>query len=90
MYIYLLFNTVKIKIFKIIISPAVFYGCETWTLTLREENKLEVFENAMLWRTFGRKMDEIVAGWREVRIEVLHNLYFSPNIIRIIKLRRMR
>jgi hypothetical protein len=66
------------------------YGCETWSLTLREEHRLRVFENRVLRRIFGRKRDEVTGGWRKVHNEELHNLYSSPSIIRMIKSRRMR
>jgi hypothetical protein len=64
--------------------------CETWSLTLREEHRLRVFENRVLRRIFGPKRDEVTGDWRKLHNEELHNLYFSPNIIRIIKSRRMR
>jgi hypothetical protein len=69
--------------------PVVLYGCETWSLTVREEHKLRVFENRVL-RIFGPKRDEAKGGWRKLHNEELHNLYSSPSIIRIIKSRRMR
>jgi hypothetical protein len=59
--------------------PRVLYGCETWSLTLREEHKLRVFENRVLRRIFGLKRDEVTGGWRKLRNEELHNLYSSPN-----------
>jgi hypothetical protein len=65
------------------------YGCETWSLTLREEYTLRVFENRMLRRIFGPKRDGVMGGWRKLHNEELHNLYSSPSIIRIIKSRRM-
>jgi hypothetical protein len=65
----------------------VLYGCETWFLTVRGEHKLRVFENRVLRRIFGRKRD---GGWRKLHNEEIHNLYSSPSIIRIIKLRRIR
>jgi hypothetical protein len=68
----------------------VLYGCETWSLTLREENRLRVFENRVLRRIYGPKSDEVIGGWRKLHNEELHNLYCSPSIIRITKLRRMR
>jgi hypothetical protein len=66
------------------------YGCETWSLTLREENTLRVFENRVLRRIFGPKRDEVTGEWRKLHNEELHILYSSPNIIRQIKSRRMR
>jgi hypothetical protein len=63
------------------------YGCETWSLTLWEEHKLRVFENRVLRRVFRPKRDELMGGWRKLHKEVLHDLYSSPSIIRIIKLR---
>jgi len=66
------------------------YGRETWSFTLREERKLKIFENGMLSRIFGTKSEEEVAGgWRRLHSEELHNLYPSPNIIRVIKSIRM-
>jgi hypothetical protein len=64
--------------------------CETWSLSLREEHKLRVFENRVLRRIFGPKRDEVTGGWRKLRNEELRNLYSSPGIIRIIMSRRMR
>jgi hypothetical protein len=66
------------------------YGYETWSLTLREEHRLRVFENRVLRRILGPKRDEVIRGWRKLRSEELHNLYCSPSKIRIINLRRMR
>jgi hypothetical protein len=68
----------------------VLYGCETWSLTVREEHKLWAFENRVLRRIFGRKRDGVTGGWRKLHNEDLHNLYSSPSIIRIIKSMRMR
>jgi hypothetical protein len=86
----LLSRNVKIKIYKSIIIPVVLYECETWSLTLREEHRLRVFENRVLRRIFGRKRDEVTGGWRKLHNEELHGLYSSPSIIRVIKVRRMR
>jgi hypothetical protein len=61
-----------------------------WSLTVREEHKLSVFENRVLRRIFGPKRDGVTGGWKKLHNEELHNLYSSPSIIRIIKSRRMR
>jgi hypothetical protein len=68
----------------------VLYECETWPLTLREENRLRVFENRMLRRIFGLKRYDVTGEWRKLHNEELPDLYSSPSIIRIIKSRRMR
>jgi hypothetical protein len=66
------------------------YGCETWSLTLREERRLRVFENRVLRGVFGSKRDEVTGEWRKLHIKELNGLYSSPTIVRVIKLRRMR
>jgi hypothetical protein len=76
---------VKIKIFKTIILPVVLYGCETLSLTLREEHRLRVSTNRVLRRIFGPKRDEVTGGWRK-----FNGLYSSPSIVRVIKARTMR
>jgi hypothetical protein len=86
----LLPRNVNVKIYKIIILPVVLCGCETWSLTLREENRLRVFENRFLRRIFGPKRDEVTGEWRKLHNEELHIFYSSPYIIRQIKSRRMR
>jgi hypothetical protein len=86
----LLSGNIKIRIYKTIILPVVLYGCETWSLTLREEHRLRVFESKVLRRIFGSKRDEAIGDWRKLHNEELHNLYSSPSIIRMIKSRRMR
>jgi hypothetical protein len=85
----LLSRNVKVKTCKIIILPVVLYGCETWSLTLREEHRLSVFENTVLRRIFGPKRDEVTGEWRKLHSEELHNLYSSPKIS-LGKSRRMR
>jgi hypothetical protein len=70
--------------------PVVLYGCETWSLTLREENRLRVYENGVLRILFGTKRDEVTGEWRKLHSEELRILYSSPNIIRQTKSRRMR
>jgi hypothetical protein len=73
-----------------IILPVVLYGCETWSLTLREERRLRVFENRALKRVFGPKRDEVTGEWRKLHNEELNNQYSSPSIVRVVKSRRMR
>jgi len=68
--------------------PVVLYGCETWSLTLREERKLRVFENRVLRRIFGPRRDEVMGKWRRLHNEELNDLYSSPNNVRVIESRR--
>ena len=70
--------------------PVVLYGCETWSLTLREERRLRVFENRMLRGIFGPKRDEVTGEWRKLHNEELSDRYSLPNIVRVVKSRRMR
>jgi len=70
--------------------PVVLYGCDTWSLTRREERKLRVFENMVLRRISGRRRDEVTEEWSRLHNEELNDLYSSPNIVRVIKSRRMR
>jgi hypothetical protein len=83
-------KNLKIRIYKTIILPVVLYGCETWSLILREEHRLRVFENKVLRRIFGPKGDEVTGEWRKLHNEELHDFYSSSSIIRIMKTRRMR
>ena len=70
--------------------PVVLYGCETWFITLREERRLRVFENRVLTGIFGPKRDEITGEWRKLHNEELRDIYSLPNIVRVVKSRRMR
>jgi len=72
------------KIYRIIILSVVLYGCETWSLTLREERRLSVFENRVLRRIFAPKRDEVTREWRKLHNEELNDLYCSPNNFRVI------
>jgi hypothetical protein len=85
----LLSKNVKIKVYRTIIMPVVWYGCETWSLTSREECRLRVFENKVLRRIFGPKKDEVLGEWKRLHNKELYALYSSPNI-RVIKSRRLR
>ena len=76
----LLSKNVNIKIYTTMILPVVLYGCETLSLTLREERRLRVFENRVLRRIFGPKRDEVTEEWRKLHNEELNDLYCSPNI----------
>ncbi|KAJ4446935.1 hypothetical protein ANN_13637 [Periplaneta americana] len=78
------------RIYKTVILPVVLYGCETWILTLREEQRLRVFENKVLRKIFGAKRDEVTGEWRKLHNTELHALYSSPDIIRNTKSRRLR
>ena len=77
-------------IYRTITLPAVLYGCETLSLTLREERKLRVFENMVLRRIFVPRKNEVTGEWRRLFNEELNDLYPSPNNVRVIKSRRMR
>ena len=81
----LLSKNLKIKIYRTIMLPVVLYGCETWSLTLREEHRLRVSENRVLRRIFGPKRDGITGEWRKLHNEELNDLYCSSNIVRVIK-----
>ena len=86
----LLSKNIDIEIYGTVILPVVLYGCETWSLTLREEQRLRVFGNMVLRRMFGPKRVEVTREWRKIHNEELNALYMSQNIIWVIKSRRMR
>jgi hypothetical protein len=82
-------KNLKIKIYKNVILPVVLYGCEIWSLTLREEHRLRVFEKRVLRRIFGPKREED-GSCTKLHNDEPHSLYSSPNIVRVIKSRKMR
>jgi len=77
----MLSKNLKIKIYRTIILPIVLYGCETWSLILKEERKLRVFENMVLRIIFGPRRDEVTWKWRRLHKEEINDLYSSPNIV---------
>jgi len=86
----LLSKNLKIEVYRTIILPVVLYGCEAWSPTLREERKLRLFEIMVLMRIFGPRRDEVTGEWRRLHNEELNDVYSLPNIVRVIKSRRMR
>jgi len=76
--------------YRTIILPIVLYGCETWSLTLREERRLSVFENRVLRRKFGPRRDYVTGEYRKLHNEELNDLYSSPSFVRVVKSSRMR
>jgi hypothetical protein len=83
-------KNIKTKIYRTIMLPVVLCGCESWSLTLREECRMRVFENKVLRRIFGPKRDEGTGEWRRLHNKELYALYSSPNIIQVNKSRRLR
>jgi len=86
----LLSKIVNIKIYRIVLLLAVLYGCETWSLTLREERRLGVLKNTVLKRISGPMRNEVTRKWRKIHNEELTNLFSWPNIFRFIKSKRIR
>jgi hypothetical protein len=87
---HLLSKSIKIRIYKIIILLVVLYGCETWSLTLRQKHGLREFENRVLRKIFGPERDEVKGGWLKLHNEKLHNFYSLPSVSRMIKPRKLR
>jgi len=85
-----IFKTNILNLYAGQVVPVVLYGCETWSLTLREERRLRVFENRMLRRVLGPKTDEVTGEWTKLHNEELSDLYSLPNIVRVVKSRGMR
>jgi hypothetical protein len=83
-------NLKNINICRTIIFPVVLYGCETWPLTLREERRLKVSDNRVQRRIFGRRRNEVTGEWRKLYNGEINDLYSTPNIVRVIKSRKMR
>jgi len=83
-------QNLKFKIYRTLILSVFLYVCEIWSLTLREERRLRVFENRVLRRVFGPKRDEITGEWRTIHNKFLRDLYYLPNIARLVKSRKMR
>jgi len=81
---------IYIYIYRTIVLPIVLYGCETWSLKLGEDCRLRVFENRVLRRIFGPKKDEVTGKWMKLHNEEVNDLYSSPGIVQVIKLKRMR
>jgi hypothetical protein len=77
----LLSKNIKIRTYKTIILPVVLYGCEAWSLALREDHRLKVFENRVLSRIFGSKRDEVTGGWRKYYLLFKYNVKFSLDLI---------
>ena len=86
----LLSKNLKIKMYRTLMLPFVLHGCDTWSLTLREERRLRVFENSVLRIIFDPKRDVVTGEWRKLHNKGLSDLYSSSKIVRVIKSRRMK
>jgi hypothetical protein len=83
-------QNINVKICRTIILPFVLYGCETWSLKTREEHRRRVFENRVLRRIFRPKRDEVTGVWKELHNDEFNDLYWSPNIVWLIKSRGVK
>jgi hypothetical protein len=81
----LLSKNIRIEIYRNLILPVGLYGCETWSVTSRKEQRLRVFENSLLRKILGSRKEEITVEEGRMHTEELYNLYCSPNIIRVVK-----
>jgi len=79
-----------LKIYRTVILPVILYGCESWSMILADEHKLRVFENKVLRKIYRKKRDEMTGEWRRLHNEELHGLYDLPNVVKIMKSRRLR
>ena len=86
----LISRKLKLKIYRTVILPVILYGCESWSTTVADEQKLRVFENKILRKIYGPKRDEMTGEWRRLHNEELHGLYDSPDVVKIMKSRRLR
>jgi hypothetical protein len=78
---HLLSKKSRTEIHKTVTLPVALYVCETWSVTLREEHRLRVFETSVLRRIFGPKREEVIRDWGRLHNEDLHNLYTSPILL---------
>jgi hypothetical protein len=87
---FLLSKTANIKIYKTVNVLVVLYGHKTWTVTVTEEHRLQVFENSVWRRMFRSKRVRVTGGWKKVHNGELHNMYSTPSSIKVKKLKKMR
>jgi hypothetical protein len=88
LYSCLLYNDIKIKIYRTVILPVVLYGCETWSCKLRGQHRLRVFENRVLRKIFMSVRGRVIGEWRKLHAVELHDLYCSADSVWLIKSRK--